>query len=141
MCMPARDVFHRARRLQMHLSHGQTHNDSGSPDGIYFNVDLTAHFVSSKLWRRIRTPCPAAVKKVEWLARHAAWRREGQADATATLAALGKRVVEGVPFGDAGLWGPVPVLSGAAWGTRYPGYPKSFQYGERGPSSMGPVTY
>ena len=135
MCMPARDVFDRARRLQVR-------NDSGSAEGIYFSsVDLAAHFVSSKLWRRTRTPCPAAVKKVEWLARHAAWRREGQADATATLAALGKRVVEGVPFGDAGLWGPVPVLSGAAWGTRYPGYPKSFQYGERGPSSMGPVTY
>ena len=98
MCMPARDVFDRARRLHMHT-------DSASSEVIYFNnVDLAAHFVSSKLWRRARAPCPAAVRKVEWLTRHAAWRREGQADATATLATLGKRVVEGVPFGDAGKW-------------------------------------
>ena len=136
MCMPARDVFDRARRLHMHT-------DSASSEVIYFNnVDLAAHFVSSKLWRRIRTPCPAAVKKVEWLALHAAWRREGQADATATLAALGKRVVEGVPFGGAGLWGPVAVLSGPARTIHNTlPYPGSFQYGERGPSSMGQVTY
>ena len=136
MCMPARDVFDRARRLHMHT-------DSASSEVIYFNnVDLAAHFVSSKLWRRIRTPCPAAVKKVEWLALHAAWRREGQADATATLAALGKRVVEGVPFGGAGLWGPVAVLSGPARTSHNTlPYPGSFQYGERGPSSMGQVTY
>ena len=95
MCMPAGQVFAFARRLQMH-------NDSGASEDQ--GVDLAAHFVSSKLWRRARAPCPAAVRKVEWLTRHAAWRREGQADATATLATLGKRVVEGVPFGDAGKW-------------------------------------
>ena len=91
MCMPAGQVFAFARRLQMH-------NDSGASEDQ--GVDLAAHFVSSTLWRRARAPCPAAVRKVEWLARHAAWRRKGQADATATLAALGKCVVEGVPFGD-----------------------------------------
>ena len=91
MCMPAGQVFAFARRLQMQ-------NDSGASEDQ--SVDLAAHFVSSKLWRRIRTPCPAAAKKVEWLARHAAWRREGQANAAATLAALGVRVVEGVPFGE-----------------------------------------
>ena len=95
MCMPAGQVFAFARRLQMQ-------NDSGASEDQ--DVDLAAHFVSSKLWRRARAPCPAAVRKVEWLTRHAAWRREGQADATATLATLGKRVVEGVPFGDAGKW-------------------------------------
>ena len=94
MCMSAGHVFDRARRLHMHT-------DSASSEVIYFNnVDLAAHFVSSKLWRRIRTPCPAAGRKVAWLARHAAWRREGQANAAATLAALGVRVVEGVPFGE-----------------------------------------
>ena len=92
MCMSAGDVFDRARRLQMHNGSGSC-EDQG-------NVDLAAHFVSSKLWRRIRTPCPAAGRKVAWLARHAAWRREGQANAAATLAALGVRVVEGVPFGE-----------------------------------------
>ena len=96
MCMPAGQVFAFARRLQMH-------NDSGASEDQ--GVDLAAHFVSSTLWRRARAPCPAAVRKVEWLARHAAWRRKGQADATATLAALGKCVVEGVPFGDVGKWG------------------------------------
>ena len=92
MCMSAGHVFDRARRLQMHNGSGSC-EDQG-------NVDLAAHFVSSKLWRRIRTPCPAAGRKVAWLARHAAWRREGQANAAATLAALGIRVVEGVPFGE-----------------------------------------
>ena len=92
MCMSAGHVFDRARRLQMHNGSGSC-EDQG-------NVDLAAHFVSSKLWRRIRTPCPAAGRKVAWLARHAAWRREGQANAAATLAALGVRVVEGVPFGE-----------------------------------------
>ena len=92
MCMSAGHVFDRARRLQMQNGSGSC-EDQG-------NVDLAAHFVASKLWRRIRTPCPAAGRKVAWLARHAAWRREGQANAAATLAALGIRVVEGVPFGE-----------------------------------------
>ena len=35
---------------------------------------------------------------MEWLTRHAAWQREGYADASAKLAALGKRgIVESVP--------------------------------------------
>ena len=102
MCMPAGQVFDCARRLQAQNGSG-TSGDQG--------VDLAAHFVASKLWRRIRTPCPAAVRRVEWLARHAAWRREGQADAAATLATLGKRVVEGVPFGDAGQWSTAYVYA------------------------------
>ena len=102
MCMPAGQVFDCARRLQAQNGIG-TSGDQG--------VDLAAHFVASKLWRRIRTPCPAAVRRVEWLARHAAWRREGQADADATLATLGKRVVEGVPFGDAGQWSTAYVYA------------------------------
>jgi len=102
MCMPAGQVFAFARRLQMQ-------NDSGASEDQ--SVDLAAHFVSSKLWRRARAPCPAAARQVEWLARHAAWRREGQADADATLATLGKRVVEGVPFGDAGQWSTAYVYA------------------------------
>ena len=107
MCMPAGQVFAFARRLQMQ-------NDSGASEDQ--SVDLAAHFVSSKLWRRARAPCPAAARQVEWLTRHAAWRREGQADATATLAALGKRVVEGVPFGDASQW-TARAQRGGLWGT------------------------
>ena len=111
MCMPAGQVFDCARRL--HTRKAEAAEITQRPAGRTAptrtcvdqdSVDLAAHFVSSKLWRRIRTPCPAAVREVEWLARHAAWRREGQADAAATLATLGKRVVEGVPFGDAGRW-------------------------------------
>ena len=111
MCMPAGQVFDCARRLQTRKAEAVeiTQRPAGrtAPTWTYVDQDsvaLAAHFVSSKLWRRIRTPCPAAVRRVEWLARHAAWRREGQADADATLATLGKRVVEGVPFGDACQW-------------------------------------
>ena len=92
MCMPAAEVFKFARRL---------HDESGADldeDDQDQGVDLAAHFVSSELWRRVRTPCPAAAKQIEWLARHAAWRREGRADASAKLDSLGLHVTEGVPY-------------------------------------------
>lgn len=85
MCMTADCVFDLARRI---------HEEAGFDNEQ--GVERAAQFVSTNLWRRCLKPCCAAARQVEWLTRHAAWRREGYADASAKLAALGKEAVEGV---------------------------------------------